>query len=294
MSGPGRRPGRGADQALKAAKLDRILTRPPFDAAGDVRWFSQPPQASCCAGSSAFDALKERLKGLGSLYPKLVSWFSPVLPSRAYAACMAAALSRHGRDAIVMNLGSGPGGGGGRPDVINVDCFAHQGVDMVADNSDLPVADSSVDLVLSVAVLEHVPNPQEQVAEMARILRPGGELFCFIPFLQPFHAAPHDFTRLTGAGLRCWFADFDICEEGLGAGPTSALLWIAQHWAAMVLSLGSARAYGILLPALMLATWPIKHLDRLLERHPKAGDAACGFYILARKRTPATVEPVSA
>ena len=38
----------------------------------------------------------------------------------------------------------------------------------------LPFADRSVDLVFSIAALEHVPRPAETVAEMSRVLRPGG------------------------------------------------------------------------------------------------------------------------
>ena len=279
-------------EALKVGKITRILDRQPFTVEKNVWWFTQPSITAYSQGGSIFDSLREHLKGLGSLYPKLVSWFSPVLPSRAYAACMATALSRYGYDKIILNLGSGPGRMPGRPDIINVDYFPHQGVDVVADISNLPIADSSVDLVLCIAVLEHMGNPLEQVAETTRILGCGGEFFCFMPFLQPFHAAPRDFTRLTEAGLRSWFADFEILEEGLGAGPTSALLWIAQHWLAMLLSLGNARIYGALLPLLMLATWPIKHIDRLLERHPRAHDAASGFYILARKKTPAKEDTI--
>lgn len=38
----------------------------------------------------------------------------------------------------------------------------------------LPFPDGSFDLVYSVAVLEHVPKPAETVAEIRRVLRPGG------------------------------------------------------------------------------------------------------------------------
>jgi SAM-dependent methyltransferase len=269
------------ETARKADKMSRILERTPLRVDAGVWWFI--PALDRAKARTFFEALQERFKRGGSLYPRLVSWFSPVLPSRAFNRCRAGVLSRHGLDSVIMNLGSGPGRLPGRSDIINVDCFDHHGVDLVADTSSLPVADGSVDLVLSVAVLEHVDNPAAQIAEMVRVLRPGGELFCFMPFLQPFHAAPHDFTRLTSAGLRNWFPNLEVVEEGMGAGPTSALLWIAQQWLAMILSLGSEKAYGVLLALIMLATWPVKHLDRLLEGHPRAGDGASGFYILARK-----------
>ncbi len=43
----------------------------------------------------------------------------------------------------------------------------------------LPYEDNSFDVVLSVGVLEHVPNDQASLAEIERVLRPGGLFFCF-------------------------------------------------------------------------------------------------------------------
>lgn len=45
-----------------------------------------------------------------------------------------------------------------------------------ADMVELPLADGEVDLFLSYSGLHMVPNPQEAVAEMARCLKPGGQL----------------------------------------------------------------------------------------------------------------------
>jgi SAM-dependent methyltransferase len=45
----------------------------------------------------------------------------------------------------------------------------------------LPLAGASFDLVLSHEVLEHVADDRAALAEMARLLRPGGRLVLFIP-----------------------------------------------------------------------------------------------------------------
>jgi SAM-dependent methyltransferase len=43
----------------------------------------------------------------------------------------------------------------------------------------LPYEDGRFDAVLSVGVLEHVPNDRASLAEIWRVLKPGGLLFCF-------------------------------------------------------------------------------------------------------------------
>lgn len=46
----------------------------------------------------------------------------------------------------------------------------------VIDGSRLPYADNSVDGIYCISVLEHIPNFEKAVAEMCRVLRPGGVL----------------------------------------------------------------------------------------------------------------------
>ena len=55
---------------------------------------------------------------------------------------------------------------------------AQAGLDNVdlrcGDLSDLPIPDATVDLAVAALVLHHVPSPQEALAELHRIARPGG------------------------------------------------------------------------------------------------------------------------
>lgn len=45
-----------------------------------------------------------------------------------------------------------------------------------ADLANLPLADASVDLVMSRSVFEHLTDPEAVYAEMARVLKPGGRI----------------------------------------------------------------------------------------------------------------------
>jgi len=58
---------------------------------------------------------------------------------------------------------------------------------IVGDIHNLPFKDEAVDAIICKAVLEHVPEPQKAVKEMHRILRKGGKIFIYVPFLFPYH-----------------------------------------------------------------------------------------------------------
>ncbi len=71
----------------------------------------------------------------------------------------------------------------------------------LCDLEAIPRPDGSYDAILCNAVLEHVPNPEQVMAEFHRLLAPGGSLVVSVPFLQPFHPTPFDFRRYTRSGL---------------------------------------------------------------------------------------------
>jgi arsenite methyltransferase len=50
-----------------------------------------------------------------------------------------------------------------------------------ADAQRLPLRDNTVDAVVSMAVLQLIPDPVAALAEMARVLRPGGRLAVMVP-----------------------------------------------------------------------------------------------------------------
>lgn len=222
--------------------------------------------------------LKETAKQrFGRLYPLAIDVLAPVL-TRDFVRPFLRGFDLD-RD-LVVDLGAGTNSYD--PRVACVDGGAYRTVDLVCDLRTLPLRAGSVAGIVSVAVLEHVPDPAAHVAEMRRVLAPGGRVLCFVPFLQPFHASPHDYQRYTRAGLATLFDGFESVTVEVGAGPTSSLVWVLQEWLALVLSLGSRRLYRLLVP-LMWVLSPLKLLDVVLARHPEAGVAASGFVVTARK-----------
>jgi ubiquinone/menaquinone biosynthesis C-methylase UbiE len=81
----------------------------------------------------------------------------------------------------------------------------------VADVQDLPFPDGSFDLVTLNIVLVYVPDKQRALAEMARVLRPGGHV---LATMEPDYAGwiqypPGDFVELFFEQLRQMGADLE-------------------------------------------------------------------------------------
>lgn len=74
--------------------------------------------------------------------------------------------------------------------------------DLIGDAHLLPLDNACVDTLICTEVLEHVADPNQVVAELIRVLRPGGHLILSVPFLVPIHGDPFDFQRFTEQGLR--------------------------------------------------------------------------------------------
>jgi SAM-dependent methyltransferase len=66
-------------------------------------------------------------------------------------------------------------------------------IDYVCDATAIPVDDGAFDVVLCTEVLEHVPNPAAVVAEICRVLRPGGTLLLTAPLGSGLHQTPFHF-----------------------------------------------------------------------------------------------------
>lgn len=62
------------------------------------------------------------------------------------------------------------------------------GADIIGDIHHIPLPDNSVPGIICHSVLEHVEDPLRAMAELKRILAPGGKIFMYIPSVYPYHA----------------------------------------------------------------------------------------------------------
>jgi SAM-dependent methyltransferase len=223
--------------------------------------------------------VQARVKAYPWLYYRLVGLLAPILPTGDRSRWLVGQLPAGAR---ILNLGSGPLRIA--PRVINMDLFPFKAVDVIGDLAMLPFPDASVDGVICKAALEHVRDPQQVVTEIHRILRPGGLVFIIVPFIAGFHASPSDYHRWTQQGVEDGLMGaFRRVASGVRGGPTSGLCWVLQEWLAMVVSAGWDPLYQVLRLVFMLILWPLKYLDLIVARHPRAGHIASGFYFVGEK-----------
>lgn len=186
-----------------------------------------------------------------------------------------------GPQAIVLNLGSGRTSFG--PRVVNLDIEPFPNVDVVAGGEALPVCTASLDGVITQGVLEHVPNLRATLAEIDRVLRPGGQVYHEVPFIQGYHGSPGDFRRFTLQGLAELTVGYQVLDQGVAVGPSSAAGWLLSEWLALLFSFGSRRLHRLHRRLFGWLLAPLKLADVWLEQHPQAGLVACALYIVARK-----------
>lgn len=99
--------------------------------------------------------------------------------------------------------------------------------DIVGDIHDLPFADNSLDAIICLSVLEHVEDPMRASRELYRVLKPGGALFVYAPFLFYYHAEQgyyKDYWRFSSDALQLLYKDFSSLELEASRGAIETVL----------------------------------------------------------------------
>ena len=225
------------------------------------------------------DKLKSAFKRHWRLYTLLIKILSPVCPTGNLRSFLKRYVEN--KDVFAINLGSGNSKISDY--VYNADLIPYDNVHFVCDMESLPFANGSVDVIINSAVLEHVPVPEAAVQEIHRVLRPGGLVYSYVPFIVGFHASPHDYSRWTLEGLKVLYGDFDPIMCKCAGGPTSGFLWVFQEWISLLLSFGIRPLHTAIYFGVMVLTFPLKFVDWLLIHHPLASNISSGFVFIGRK-----------
>jgi SAM-dependent methyltransferase/uncharacterized protein YbaR (Trm112 family) len=225
---------------------------------------------SCCR-ETAVPRFNTRFRRM--LYPKMLT-FDPWKKKR-----MKIWLANFSDESILMDIGAQTFRH--RQDIIAFDVVPFPGVDLVGDGLRLPIRSNSVDGIINTGVLEHVESPERMVSEIFRVLRPRGEVYIEVPFLQPFHSDPVDFHRFSLPALERLFRCFEITGRGVGAGPCSSLNWLLREISASVFENPTLYTYMWIITGWVTFWLPM--FDFFLAKRSFSFKIASSYYIIARK-----------
>ena len=165
------------------------------------------------------------------------------------------------------------------------------GADLFYEGRKFPVADESFDAVLCSQVLEHIFTPAEFLAEIRRVLRPGGALLLTTPFAWDEHSQPYDFGRYSSFGLRHVLegAGFEIIAQHKTCADGRALVQLASayvykvvhsryrllNWLSQLLLIAPVNVGGGLVAWLLPAN-PDFYLDNVVLARRPATESVAG------------------
>jgi SAM-dependent methyltransferase len=105
----------------------------------------------------------------------------------------------------------------------------------VCDLQSIPVENCRFDFIVFNQVMEHLPEPKLVLAELYRVLKPGGKMIYTAPLFFEEHQQPYDFYRYTQFGLRYLFSStgFEI----------QRIDWLEGYFATVAYQLSSMARY---------------------------------------------------
>lgn len=182
---------------------------------------------------------------------------------------------------LVLSIGGGPVRD--HKSMTNVNISNYPNVEVVADAHELPYADNSVDAIFISAVIEHLYNPLLAIAEMYRVLKPGGVVFSITPFMQAYHGYPHHYQNLTLTGHEYYFTSkgFTLLESGTAIGPTMALIIINSKYILNYFPPVLNKIFGAVF--ILFCMIFIRPLDFLINKKASSHILCSASYVFVRK-----------
>ncbi len=173
-------------------------------------------------------------------------------------------------------------------EIVGLDTVANPRATLTGPIEAIPAPDASFDLVLCAQVLEHVDDPARGIAELHRVLRPGGRVLLSTHGTMVYHPNPVDLWRWTGAGLERLFAangDWESITVRAGAGTASSLAMLNALYLDHVLRRGPLRPLRRKVVAL------VNRVGRVIDgrvgalRDERPGTLTANYHVVAERAT---------
>jgi len=160
--------------------------------------------------------------------------------------------------------------------------------DIFADGQRLPIKPETINSVLLLNVLEHIPDPAACLTEIHRVLKAGGVCIIEVPFLYPLHDEPLDFHRWTRHGLSqlCQRHGFEIVSLTPLGQPTETVgLFVNIALSKSTLTLLEKKNPLALMMIVLVIVVPFINLfARLLAMMTSDNFMPFGYRLLIRKK----------
>jgi SAM-dependent methyltransferase len=217
-----------------------------------------------------------------------MSWIGRALSRKLTRVSLDRFIASHATGRRTLDIGAQNGPYAAHfPHRVALDIRRGIGVQIIGDTQALGIADATFDVVLCTEVLEHLPEPQQAVDEMFRVLKPGGQLLLTTRFLFPIHDAPHDYFRYTKYGLRHLLRRFEILELHEETDAVGTLAVLVQRLGMQAQTLGWRPLRAIWL----LAAQAVRPLSFLITEEygdsrrttPERGIMTSGYHVACRK-----------
>lgn len=188
-----------------------------------------------------------------------------------------------GSEDIGLNIGAGYTKLGKQ--IKNMDIFHADGIDYVGEVECIPLENSSVKLVITQEVLEHVKDVEKGLQEIYRVLKKDGLFYCQVPFIIGYHPGPNDYWRFTKEGIREVIEKhgFEILELETSVGSATGFYRISVEFFAILFSVFFPFLYIFLKALFALLLYPIKWLDPILDFSNQKNRIPGGYYLIAKK-----------
>ncbi len=221
--------------------------------------------ADCTAGGSSYFSLSPTR---WSLYKHVL----PRMPQALRGRCLDAGAGRMAfSDTTAETI----------DEYVAMDINPRPGISICGSVLSIPLQDATVDSVLCLQVLEHVPDPQQAMREFFRCLKPDGTVLISVPHLAYLHNEPHDYFRFTHHGLRFMLerAGFEVIE----IVPAGGLLSFVGHIPSMIIKAVFFSIPGLNRIALSLNSVYSKTISWIDQRIEKRKLFALFYVVIARK-----------
>lgn len=227
-------------------------------------------------------------EGLKKTLKRVVSWLPEPTYTRVRNQKLFDWMNQNGPGKRVLNLGSGVGQFdhylSKNIKTINLDIsFSKKNLHVVADAHFLPFKSECLDVVYSIAVLEHVRKPWAVADEISRVLHPGGYVVLELPFLNIIHDE-QDYFRFTEKGIRSLFDEerFEVIFEQVSAGGGSVLSVFLLEYLEQFIPTRYMKAVWRI--AMRYPLCLLKYLDIFIDQSENLRKTANSFSFIGRKQ----------